>query len=48
MYVVRSKKGRILRVYRDLEPVKEVKGGGGGVTDKSKPTTVNIGTTGSY
>jgi hypothetical protein len=47
MYVVRSKKGRIVRVYRDLEPVKEVKGGGG-VTDKSKPTTGNIGTTGSY
>jgi hypothetical protein len=47
MYVVRSKKGRIVRVYRDSEPVKEVKGGGG-VTDKSKPTTGNIGTTGSY
>ena len=31
---------------RDLQPVKDVKGGGGGgVTDKSKPTTGGRGTT---
>jgi len=52
LYVVRSvwrrlKKGRIVKVSRDLEPVKDVKGGGGGVTDKSKPTTGEIGTPGS-
>jgi len=32
---------------RDLEPVKDVKGGGGGVTDKSKPITGGTGTIGS-
>jgi hypothetical protein len=52
MYVVRSvwrrlKKGRIVKVCRDLESVKDVKGGGGDVTDKSKPITGGTGTTGS-
>jgi hypothetical protein len=33
-------------IIRDLKPVKDVKGGGGGgVTDKSKPTTGGTGTT---
>jgi hypothetical protein len=31
---------------RDLQPAKDVKGGGG-VTDESKPTTGGTGTTGS-
>jgi hypothetical protein len=31
----------------DLQPVKDVKGGGGRVTGKSKPTTGGTGTTGS-
>jgi len=52
MYVVRSvwrrlKKGRIVKVSRDLEPVKDVKGGGGAVTDKSKSITGGTETTGS-
>jgi hypothetical protein len=51
IYVVRSvwrrlKKGRISKLKRDLQPIKDVKGGGG-VTDKSKPTTGSTGTTGS-
>jgi hypothetical protein len=51
IYVVRSvwrrlKKGHIAKVCRDLEPVKDVKGGAG-VTGKSKPTTGSTGTTGS-
>ncbi|MGC1322338.1 MAG: hypothetical protein WA849_09165 [Candidatus Udaeobacter sp.] len=41
----RTKKGHIAKVCRDLEPVKDVKGGG--VTGKSKPTTGSTGTTGS-
>ena len=53
LFVVRSvwrrlKKGRIVKVSRDLEPVKDAKGGGGAVTDKSKPTTGEIGTTGNH
>jgi hypothetical protein len=32
---------------RDLQPVKDVKGGGG-VTGKSKPSTGGTGTTGSH
>jgi hypothetical protein len=39
----RLKKGRIVKVCRDLEPVKDVKGGGG-VTGKSKLTTGSTGT----
>ena len=39
----RIKKAKI----RDLEPVKDVKGGGGPVTDKSKATTDNADSTGS-
>jgi hypothetical protein len=42
----RLKKGRIVKVCRDLEPVKDVKGGGGG-TGKPKPTTGSGGTTDS-
>jgi hypothetical protein len=42
----RLKKGRIVKVCRDLEPVKDIKGGGG-VTGKSKPTTGSTGTTDS-
>jgi len=43
IYSVRSvwrrlKKGRFVKVSRDLESVKDVKGGGA-VTDRSKPTT---------
>jgi len=50
IYVIRSvwrrlKKGHIAKVCRDLESVKDVKGGG--VTGKSKPTTGSTGTTGS-
>ena len=37
----RLKKGRIVKVCRDLEPIKDVKGGGGPVTDKCKATTDN-------
>jgi len=52
MYVVRSvwrrlKKGRIVKVCRDLEQIKDVKGGGGGAADKSKLTTGSTGTIGS-
>jgi len=43
----RLKKGRIVKVSRDLEPVKDVKGGGGAVTDKSKSITGGTETTGS-
>jgi hypothetical protein len=32
---------------RDLQPIKDAKGGGG-VTDESKPTTGDTGTTGSH
>jgi len=39
----RIKKGKI----RDLEPVKDVKGGRGAVTDKSKPITGGTGTAGN-
>ena len=50
IYVIRSvwrrlKKGHIAKVCRDLEPVKDVKGGG--ATGKSKPTTGNSGPTSS-
>ena len=51
MNVVRSvwrrmKKGHIK--VRDLEPVKDVKGGDGGVRDESKPITGGAGTIGSH
>jgi len=47
MSVVRSvwrriKKGHIK--VRDLQPEKDVKGGGGGVRDESKPSTRGTGT----
>ena len=50
IYVVRSvwrrlKKGHIAKVCRDLEPGKDVKGGG--VTGKSRPTAGSTGTTGN-
>jgi len=50
MNVVRSvwrrmKKGHIK--VRDLQAEKDVKGGGGGVTGKSTPTTGGTGTTSS-
>jgi len=54
MAVVRSvwrrvKKAKIRDLeIRDLEPVKDVKGGGGGITDKSKPITGGTGSTGPY
>ena len=53
IYVIRSvwrrlKKGRIVKVSRDLEPVKDAKGAGGGVTEKPKPATGEIGTTGNH
>jgi hypothetical protein len=49
IYVIRSvwrrrKKGHAIKVHRDLQPVKDVKGAGG-ITGKSKPNTG--GTTGS-
>jgi hypothetical protein len=49
IYVIQSvwrrlKKGHVK--VRDLQPVKDVKGGGG-VTGKSKPTTGGSSTTGS-
>jgi hypothetical protein len=45
----RMKKGKIRDLeIRDLEPVKDVKGGRGGVTDKSKPITGDTGTTGRH
>ena len=53
MAVVRSvwrrvKKAKIRDLeIRDLEPVKDVKGGGG-VRDKSKPITGGTGTIGSH
>ena len=43
----RLKKGRIVKVFRDLDPIKDVKGGGGPVTDKSKATTDNADRTGT-
>jgi hypothetical protein len=39
----RMKKGHIK--VRDLQPEKDVKGGGGGVRDESKPTTGVAGST---
>jgi hypothetical protein len=39
------KKGHIK--VRDLQPEKDVKGGGGGVRDKSKPIAGGTGTIGS-
>jgi hypothetical protein len=50
VYVIRSvwrrlKKGHVK--VRDLQPVKDVKGGGG-ATSKSKPITASTGTTRSY
>ena len=50
IYVVRSvwrrlKKARIAKICRDLEPVKDVKGGG--VTGESKPIADDTGTTGT-
>jgi len=54
MAVVRSvwrrvKKGKIRDLeIRDLEPVKDVKGGGGGVRDESKPIAGGTGTIGSH
>jgi hypothetical protein len=45
----RIKKAKIRDLeIRDLEPVKDVKGGGGGVTDKSKPIAGGTGSTGSH
>ena len=49
IYVVRSvwrrlKKGRLMKICRDLEPSKDVKGGGGGVADAFKPSTGGKGT----
>ena len=43
----RLKKGHIAKVCRDLEPVKDVKGGTG-VTDKSKPISDKTGGTGRH
>jgi hypothetical protein len=54
MAVVRSvwrrvKKAKIRDLeIRDLEPVKDVKGGDGGVRDQSKPITGGTGTIGSH
>jgi len=47
--VIRSAWRRIKKdiKVRDLQPVKDVKGGGG-VTGKSKPITGGTGTTGSH
>jgi hypothetical protein len=45
----RLKKAKIRDLeIRDLEAVKDVKGGGGGVRDKSKPVTGGTGTIGSH
>ena len=45
----RIKKGKIRDLeIRDLEPIKDVKGGRGSVTDKSKSITGGTGTTGSH
>ena len=51
IYVIRSvwrrlKKGHIIKVHRDLQPLKDVKGGGG-VTGKSKPNTGRTGSAGN-
>jgi len=54
MVVVRSvwrrlKKAKIRDLeIRDLEPVKDVKGGGGGVRDQSKPSRSDTGTIRSH
>ena len=54
MAVVRSvgrrvKKAKIRDLeIRDPEPVKDVKGGGGGVRDESKPITGGTGTLSSF
>jgi hypothetical protein len=47
--VIRSVWRRVKKPTKipDLKPVKDVKGGGG-VADKSKPTTGTAGTTGSH
>jgi len=46
--VVRSVWRRVKKAkIRDLEPVKDVKGGGGGIMDKSKPITGGTGSTGT-
>ena len=42
----RMKKGHIK--VRDLQPKEDVKGGGGGVTGKSKPNTGGAGSTGDH
>jgi len=48
IYVIQSVWRRIKKAkIRDLEPVKDVKGGGGGVADKSTPDTGGKGSTGS-
>ncbi len=45
----RIRKGKIRDLeIRDLEPLKDVKGGRGGVTGKSKPIAGDTGTTGSH
>jgi hypothetical protein len=45
----RLKKAKIRDLeIRDLEPIKDVKGGGGGVRDESKPMTGGAGTIGSH
>ena len=45
----RIKKAKIRDLeIRDLEPVKDVKGGAGGVTDKSEPITGTTGSTDSH
>jgi hypothetical protein len=51
VYVIRSvwrrlKKGHIIKIGRDLEPRKDIKGGGG-VGAASKPITDSRSTTGS-
>ena len=43
----RAKKDIKDAIIRDLKPVKDVKGGGGSVMGKSKPTTGGTGTTSS-
>jgi hypothetical protein len=45
----RLKKAKIRDLeIRDLEPVKDAKGGGGGVRDESKPITGGTGSRGSH
>jgi hypothetical protein len=43
---LKKEKGRFVKVSRDLEPVKDVKGGSG-VAGNSKPTTGSSDTAGS-